>query len=306
MLPETPDPEWTEDEGEQAGTSYDNKAFPYTDHSRRGKACDYDERQRGRDHHHKANCASGGAYMLACFRAGAINLIVHPALQVTVAGSHKQGASTVQPVNSLPRAAFLDGAADQDSGDEPTSPVVTCIGQVKKDKPRTPPKTPPKAVEVGDLRSLKSKRERTLPRFESSSAPSSPARPSKWRQILGARGTVNPSAQPRNDAGEVHVDLNRFSSGCSSIAKTAPTLKDMKAGRTHTGTFLAKSLMMLQLECEAQDHEADKPCESKPTEQTLRPPVAMASRGSASEEVLLWKRRSGAKPLTLDLKRRPD
>jgi hypothetical protein len=36
----------------------------------------------------------------------------------------------VQPVNSLPRAAFLDGAADQDSGDEPTSPVVTCIGQV--------------------------------------------------------------------------------------------------------------------------------------------------------------------------------
>jgi hypothetical protein len=188
------------------------------------------------------------------------------------------------------------------SGDKLSVLAVFC-SQVKKDKPRTPPKTPPKAVEVGDLRSLKSKREKTLPRFESSSAPSSPARPSKWRQILGARGTVNPSAQPRNDSGEVHVDLNRFSSACPSIAKTAPTLK---AGRTHTGTFLAKSLMMLQLECEAQDHEADKPCESKPTEQTLRPPVAVASRGSASEEVLLWKRRSGAKPLTLDLKRRPD
>jgi hypothetical protein len=64
MLPETPDPEWTEDEGEQPGTSYDNKAFPYTDHSRRSKACDYDERQRGRDHHN-----------VTCFRAGAINLV---------------------------------------------------------------------------------------------------------------------------------------------------------------------------------------------------------------------------------------
>ena len=57
--------------------------------------------------------------------------IVHPALQVTVAGSQRQGASTVQPVNSLPRSAFqFDGAADHDSGDDPTSPVVTCIGQV--------------------------------------------------------------------------------------------------------------------------------------------------------------------------------
>ena len=183
---------------------------------------------------------------------------------------------------------------------------------MKKDKPRTPPKTPPKAVEVGDLRSLKSKREsKALPRFESSSAPSSPARPSKWRRILGARATVNPNVPPRNDSSEFHVDLNRFSSACSSIAKTAPTLKDMKAGRSHTGTFLAKSLMMLQLECEARDDQASdeahsEPCESETKEHNLRPPAATASRGSASEEVLLWKRRSGGKPLTLDLKRRPD
>lgn len=192
--------------------------------------------------------------------------------------------------------------------------VSSSCAQVKKDqKPRTPPKTPPKAVGVGDLRSLKSKREsKALSRFESSSAPPSPARPSKWRQILGARGTVNPSAPPRNgDASEFHVDLNRFSSACSSIAKTAPTLKDMKSGRTHTGTFLAQSLLMLQLECEARDQandEAGTPREPETKEETWRspPPVAMASRGSSSEEVLLWKRRSGAKPLTLDLKRRLD
>jgi len=56
--------------------------------------------------------------------------IVHPAM-VTVTGSQRQGASAVQPVNSLSRAAFLDGAAaDHDSDDDPTSPVVTCIGQV--------------------------------------------------------------------------------------------------------------------------------------------------------------------------------
>ena len=45
-------------------------------------------------------------------------------------GRQRQGVSAVQPVTSLPRAAFLDGAEDHDSGDDPTSPVVTCIGQV--------------------------------------------------------------------------------------------------------------------------------------------------------------------------------
>lgn len=60
--------------------------------------------------------------------SGVILQIVHPAM-VSI-GGQKQGASTVQPLNSLPRGGFLDGAADHDSGDDPTSPVVTCIGQV--------------------------------------------------------------------------------------------------------------------------------------------------------------------------------
>lgn len=309
--------EWSE-EVEQPGTSYNSKGnFSYTENRKvKGSAAAGEfEGARGRE---RMNCSSGGAHMLACFRAGAINLIVHPAM-VSI-GGQKQGASTVQPLNSLPRGGFLDGAADHDSGDDPTSPVVTCIGQVKKDKSKTPPKTPPKtptnaAEAAPDLRSLKSMREKPQ-RFESASAPSSP-KPSRWRQFLGPRGMLNPSVQSRNE-NEFHVDLNRFSSACSSIAKTAPTL-DMKSSRTQTGTFLAKSLMMLQLECDSARDESPgvsdvsasktKPSEIKCNEETKciasRPPAAVCNntRGG-SDEVLLWKRRSGAKPLTLDLKRR--
>jgi len=54
--------------------------------------------------------------------------IVSPACDLAC---QRQGASTVQPVNSLPRPAFLDGAEEHDSGDDPTSPVVSCIGQVQ-------------------------------------------------------------------------------------------------------------------------------------------------------------------------------
>jgi hypothetical protein len=49
---------------------------------------------------------------------------VHPTMAM---GGQKQGASTVQPVTSLPRAPFLDGGEEHDSGDDPTSPMVSCI-----------------------------------------------------------------------------------------------------------------------------------------------------------------------------------
>lgn len=56
------------DAGEQAGTSYTSSEAhsfaSYVESSRRGV--------RGRE---KVNCSSGGAQMLACFRAGAINLV---------------------------------------------------------------------------------------------------------------------------------------------------------------------------------------------------------------------------------------
>ena len=74
ILPEeTPDHEWTEDsEMEQPGTSYDNKAnFSYTDSHGKSKAVEFEG--RGRDQ--RVNCSSGGAHMLSCFRAGAINLV---------------------------------------------------------------------------------------------------------------------------------------------------------------------------------------------------------------------------------------
>ena len=75
ILPEeTPDHEWTDEEMEQPGTSYDNKAFSYTN-SRKSKASNGSEFEGGRGRDHRVNCSSGGAHMLACFRAGAINLV---------------------------------------------------------------------------------------------------------------------------------------------------------------------------------------------------------------------------------------
>ena len=56
--------------------------------------------------------------------------IVHPAMASM--GHPKKGVSAVQPVNSLPRTAFMEGAAEHQSGEDPTSPVVTCIGQVNQ------------------------------------------------------------------------------------------------------------------------------------------------------------------------------
>lgn len=68
---------WTEDEMDQMpGTSYGNveanSNFAYTESGRKGKG-EY-EGSRGRERA-SMNCSSGGAHMLACFRAGAINLV---------------------------------------------------------------------------------------------------------------------------------------------------------------------------------------------------------------------------------------
>ena len=168
-----------------------------------------------------------------------------------------------------------------------------------------------------DLKNLKSiRKDNKLQRIEGAlSAPSSP-RPSRWKQFLGAKGTVNPSLQNSPEKEEFQIDLNRFSSACSSIAKTTPCFKDMK-GRTHTGAFLAKSLMMLQLDCEEREEEKElkhsicegsdnKVKDSDTAEQEgsfCKPAVNNILAKGATVEEPLWKRRSGAKPLTLDLKK---
>lgn len=181
-------------------------------------------------------------------------------------------------------------------------------------KPAKAAKSPEKSMEgLMDLKNLKSTRKDSkLQRIEGPfSAPSSP-RPSRWKQFLGAKGTVNPSLQNSPEKEEFQIDLNRFSSACSSIAKTAPCFKDMK-GRTHTGAFLAKSLMMLQLDCEEDKepkhsiHEGSdnkvKDSETMEEGSFCKPVVNNILAKGANVEEPLWKRRSGAKPLTLDLKK---
>lgn len=74
-LDEDGEQEWAEEsEMEQPGTSYDSRAFSYTD-SRKSKACSGSEFEGARGRSRGVNCSSGGAHMLACFRAGAINLV---------------------------------------------------------------------------------------------------------------------------------------------------------------------------------------------------------------------------------------
>jgi hypothetical protein len=185
-------------------------------------------------------------------------------------------------------------------------------------KPTKATKSPEKSMEgLMDLKNLKSiRKDNKLQRIEGAlSAPSSP-RPSRWKQFLGAKGTVNPSLQNSPEKEEFQIDLNRFSSACSSIAKTTPCFKDMK-GRTHTGAFLAKSLMMLQLDCEEREEEKElkhsiyegsdhkvKDSETADQQGSFSTPVVnnILAKGATVEEPL-WKRRSGAKPLTLDLKK---
>lgn len=194
--------------------------------------------------------------------------------------------------------------------------TVLVLFQVRV-KPTKATKSPEKSMEgLMDLRNLKSiRKDNKLQRIEGAfSAPSSP-RPSRWKQFLGAKGTVNPSLQNSPEKEEFQIDLNRFSSACSSIAKTTPCFKDMK-GRTHTGAFLAKSLMMLQLDCEEREEGKElkhsiyegsdnKVKDSETVEQgSFCKPVVnnILAKGAIVEEPL-WKRRSGAKPLTLDLKK---
>jgi hypothetical protein len=126
------------------------------------------------------------------------------------------------------------------------------VSQVRKDKPSKKPSR--NNAEVADLRSLKAKRGKLqVKTMESTSTPSSP-QPSKWKQILGVRGTVNPSQQPRseeNESGEFHIDLNRFSSACSGIQDQTitPGFGQVNAGRTFpAGTFLTKPLPTMQTE----------------------------------------------------------
>lgn len=187
-------------------------------------------------------------------------------------------------------------------------------------KPMKATKSPEKSMEgLMDLKNLKSiRKDNKLQRIEGPfSAPSSP-RPSRWKQFLGAKGTVNPSLQNSPEKEEFQIDLNRFSSACSSIAKTTPCFKDMK-GRTHTGAFLAKSLMMLQLDCEEREEEEKELKHStyEGSDNKVKEDSETGEQGSfgkpavnnnilakgANVEEPLWKRRSGAKPLTLDLKK---
>lgn len=141
------------------------------------------------------------------------------------------------------------------------------------------------------------------------SAPASP-RPSRWKQFLVSKGIVNSGSPPSSEQ-EFKIDLNRFSSACSSFARTAPCLTEMK-GRPHAGNFLAKSLMMLQLERddpEVKDEKLEKRDRDERNEKiskSLEDLKVGGTNGGVSKlspEEPLWKRRCGTKPLTLDLKK---
>lgn len=171
-------------------------------------------------------------------------------------------------------------------------PLLLFVIQVRKERPtKTPPRTTT-AAEASHLRSLKPSGGKPQNREENESTGAS--RPCKWSQILGARGTVNPSQQTREtpESTEFHIDLNRFgSAACSNSAQTTPKFgNQMKFGRRdYTGTSTS------QCDEPARRDSSNSP-EDKPAAGKSPPPVA-------TEGVLLWKRRS-AKPMTLDLKKR--
>ena len=181
--------------------------------------------------------------------------------------------------------------------------------QVRKDKPiKTPPQ---KNAELADSGSLKAKRGKLqMKATESISTPSSP-RPSKWKQILGTRGTVNPS-QPRdeeNESGEFYVDLNRFGSACSSTMQDqalTPNFGHIKIGKTSSvGTFLAKPLPPMQTEGRKTNDGSNFGYSKDESASGSLPLPISNPKPQAREEVLIWKRRSGAcKPSTLELNRR--
>jgi len=174
-------------------------------------------------------------------------------------------------------------------------PLLFFVIQVRKEKPsKTPPRTT--TAEATQLRSLKSNRGKPMDECTGAS------RPCKWKQILGTRGTVNPSQQTTRETTtttnnessiEFHIDLNRFA---SAAAQTTPTFGNhMKFGRPdHRDEPAAR---------ESSNFKKRAPGPSKDVGASEPPPRA----GEATSEmgVPLWQRRSGAcKPMSLELKRR--
>ncbi len=144
--------------------------------------------------------------------------------------------------------------------------------------------------------------------------PDSP-RLSRWRHFLGAKATVSyPSSQRPGPEHDFEIDLNRFSTTCSSLVKTAPSLEDITTCQARSGSFLAKSLMLLQLDCDESTKQNSS--QKAPTLEAFQkalevnnaikvdlPKVGLPTKPSCDQEPL-WKRRCGSKPLTLDLQKR--
>lgn len=255
------------------------------------------------------SASSSGCGLFTCFGSCSLNLVTHPAMASTRAGQRKWRRRPLPATNlrgtkvaSLSRTTFMNHAQDYDhsSDEDPTSPVLTCIGQIQ-----VKPVKHMKAAEKGEKgREQASSQERRLQRSSRVVAdvvPETPPKHFQWKQFLGSKATVN-SSTVATVRDEFEFDLGRFSK-TDSVAKTTQSLVESEVQPETNGSFqVTKSLLLLRL-----DHQDNQ---SQEALHGASGSVIMCDKDSqrivltkrASEEPL-WKRRHGQKPLTLTLRK---
>ncbi|XP_073388908.1 uncharacterized protein [Physcomitrium patens] len=176
--------------------------------------------QLGTPKHHRP-----GHGVFTCFRHSTLNLAV-PDLEPSTPPS-RSGPIAAPRTNGTAniKSSFMDEAIvhhyqqPHSDGDldleEPTSPVVNCMGQVRQKKAERRPKKvePPRELDPREkLRRMKSQAPRTPP------AKATKSKSCKWKQLMrSTSSSISPSNHPLGDGEPDIIDLGRFSSAsCSS------------------------------------------------------------------------------------------
>ncbi|KAJ7529273.1 hypothetical protein O6H91_15G041500 [Diphasiastrum complanatum] len=158
---------------------------------------------------------------------------------------HSTGRSSIR--HSGPIFSKVPAHAGRHSHQEPTSPEVTCVGQVRVRE---------KQYKSCDTAMAHSQRQLKL-QNTSIKAKTRPCsfrgpQPSTWRQLLGSTGSVNLQASPTDKRDE--IDLRRFSSSCRlSTSELSPS----RSISFKTGTVFAQSLLLWQQQDENKQQRED-------------------------------------------------
>ncbi|KAG0617607.1 hypothetical protein M758_4G002000 [Ceratodon purpureus] len=180
------------------------------------------EKSKSRLHGSRRSLHRAGRRVFSCFRHSTISLTV-PDLEPSTPPKSgpltapRKSASGASGVTFMHEAAghrhHVDNDEDLDT-EEPTSPVVNCMGQVRpKEKQSKKIEAPPREI-VDDREKFRRTKSQAPPR---SPPMVSKSKSCKWKQLLRSNSSsISPSNHPCGSEGEPEIDLGRFSSASGS------------------------------------------------------------------------------------------